>query len=226
MELDFTTVNLLTVALRLSMAVLLGGIIGFERGKKRRPAGFRTHMLVCIGATLAMLTNIYVFENIFPGDPTRMAAQVISGIGFLGAGTIIITGRSQVKGLTTAAGLWAAGIVGLSLGVGFYSGAILGTTFIMISVGVFHGLDGILNRNSKIMEVYAEFENMKDATSFLKYIRKAGFRTDDLQVNHSGGMENNIVVLMLSIRSQKSIDHEEILEQFRTENKIKFLEEM
>lgn len=226
MEFDFHSINLLTVTIRLLLAVLLGGLIGFERGKKRRPAGFRTHMLVCIGATLAMLTNMYIFENIFTGDPTRLAAQVISGIGFLGAGTIIITGRSQVKGLTTAAGLWAAGIIGLAIGVGFYEGAILGTAFILISIGVFHGLDGFLNRNSKIMDLYGEFESMKDATSFLKYIRKSDYRTYDLQVNHSGGIESNMVVLMLTLRSQKNMDHESVIEELKNNNRVKFLEEM
>jgi len=88
--------------------MLLGGILGIERGRKYRPAGFRTYMLVCLGTTIVMLTNQYVYERYGGGDPVRMGAQVISGIGFLGAGTIIVTGHNQVKGLTTAAGLWAA----------------------------------------------------------------------------------------------------------------------
>ena len=100
--------NSVSIIARLCLAVLCGGIIGVERGRKGRPAGFRTHILVCLGSALAMMTNAYLIEYYGGGDPARLGAQVISGIGFLGAGTIIVTGRQQVKGLTTAAGLWAS----------------------------------------------------------------------------------------------------------------------
>ena len=120
-------INMVSIILRLSLAMIFGGIIGFDRGKKKRPAGFRTHILVCIGSALAMITNQYIVQVMgMGGDPTRLGAQVISGIGFLGAGTILVTGRQQVKGLTTAAGLWASACMGLALGIGFYEGAIIG----------------------------------------------------------------------------------------------------
>ena len=109
----------IAILVRILAAVVIGGLIGLERGMKNRPAGLRTYMLVCVGACVVMLTNQYIFQTFSTGDPTRMAAQVISGIGFLGAGTIIVTRRSQIKGLTTAAGLWASAGVGLALGIGF-----------------------------------------------------------------------------------------------------------
>ena len=112
-------VTLWAVCLRLLTAFLFGGIIGMERGLKNRPAGLRTYMLVCVGSCLIMLTNQYLYQVTQTGDPMRLGAQVVSGIGFLGAGTIIVTKRNQIKGLTTAAGLWACAGVGLSLGVGF-----------------------------------------------------------------------------------------------------------
>ena len=100
-------VNLGSVALRLILAVLFGGVVGLERGTNKHQAGLRTHILVCLGATLAMMTNAYIFENLAPNaDPARLGAQVISGIGFLGAGLILVTSRNKVKELTTAAGLW------------------------------------------------------------------------------------------------------------------------
>ena len=110
-------VTYLAVVLRIFVAVIFGGIIGLERGMKNRPAGLRTYMLVCVGACLVMLTNQYIYQVFGTGDPVRMGAHVVSGIGFLGAGTIIVTRRSQIKGLTTAAGLWASACIGLALGI-------------------------------------------------------------------------------------------------------------
>ena len=119
--------NFVSVMFRLILAMVCGGMIGLERGRKRRPAGFRTYMLVCLGAALTMLLSQYesymvthawhetAMEIGLRTDVSRFGAQVINGIGFLGAGTILVTGRQEVKGLTTAAGLWAAAALGLSL---------------------------------------------------------------------------------------------------------------
>ena len=127
-------VNLGSVALRLILAVLFGGVVGLERGTNKHQAGLRTHILVCLGATLAMMTNAYIFENLAPNaDPARLGAQVISGIGFLGAGLILVTSRNMVKGLTTAAGLWASACIGIALGIGFYAGALnAGQLFLVV----------------------------------------------------------------------------------------------
>ena len=114
-------INLLSVSLRLILALLFGGIIGLERGSNRHPAGFRTHILVCVGAALAMMTNQFILQQFDTGDPARLGAQVITGVGFLGVGTILVTGRHKIKGLTTAAGLWASACLGLAIGIGFYS---------------------------------------------------------------------------------------------------------
>ena len=121
-------VNLISIALRLLLSMFLGGAIGFERGRRGRAAGFRTHIIVCLGATMATMTGQYIIEIIgLAGDPARLGAQVISGIGFLGVGTILVTGKSHVRGLTTAAGLWSTATVGLAIGIGFYEAAILCT---------------------------------------------------------------------------------------------------
>ena len=117
------------ILIRMILGMLFSGILGYEREQKGRPAGFRTYIVVCMGAEIAMMTGIYL--KIYMGDPdsSRIAAQVISGISFLGAGTILVTKQNQVKGLTTAAGLWAGACLGLALGAGFYSGAIVGFFF-------------------------------------------------------------------------------------------------
>ncbi|HLR89065.1 MAG TPA: MgtC/SapB family protein, partial [Atopostipes sp.] len=112
----------LTITFRVVLAIFVGGLIGTERDIKNRAAGIRTHMLVCLGAAVVMMTNQYVVES-FPEsnlDITRMGAQVVSGIGFLGAGTILVTSHNRIRGLTTAAGLWAAATLGLAIGIGFY----------------------------------------------------------------------------------------------------------
>lgn len=122
------------VVLRLLLAVLLSGLVGLEREAKGRVAGFRTHILVCVGSALVMLTGVYMvahYQGRLEVDPTRLAAQVVSGIGFIGAGTIIQF-RDSVRGLTTAAGLWAAAGIGLAVGAGFYVGAVAATGIVLV----------------------------------------------------------------------------------------------
>ena len=118
--LDFVRdVDLLSITVRMVLAVICGGLIGIEREYKRRPAGFRTHILICLGAAMTTLTSQFLYLNLhYYTDMARLGAQVVAGIGFIGAGAIIVTRRRRVKGLTTAAGLWAAAIVGLCLGGG------------------------------------------------------------------------------------------------------------
>ncbi len=131
------------VVLRLVLAVVFSGFIGLEREVSGRAAGFRTHILVCVGSTLMMLTGIYLFDlyrGVLQVDPGRIAAQVVSGIGFLGAGTIIQT-RDSVRGLTTAASLWAAAGIGLAVGCGFYIGALSTTVVVLVVLYVFSGVE-------------------------------------------------------------------------------------
>lgn len=125
---------------RLILAIILGGLIGFEREVKKRSAGLRTHILVCLGSCLVMLTSLYVFDiykGVVPLDPARIAAGIVTGIGFLGAGTIIRSGEA-VRGLTTAASLWLVGGIGMGIGCGFYL-ATLFTTLLAIAVLFFLG---------------------------------------------------------------------------------------
>lgn len=125
------------IVLRLVIACVLGGLIGLERERSYRPAGFRTHMLVCIGATLIMMVSQYAFEYPPTRDPGRIAAQVVSGIGFLGAGTIIREGVT-IRGLTTAASLWVVAGIGLAVGAGFHFAALMATVLVFFTL-VFFG---------------------------------------------------------------------------------------
>lgn len=138
--LDDTEINVYTISIRLILSVFLGGILGWERESRRQHAGLRTHIIISLGSSLLMLVSIFIpqtFSDFQNGDPGRIAAQVVSGIGFLGAGAIFRLGGST-RGLTTAATIWAVAAVGLAVGAGMYSGAVIGTfaiLFVLIVLG-------------------------------------------------------------------------------------------
>jgi putative Mg2+ transporter-C (MgtC) family protein len=146
-------ISIYEIIIRLAVASLLGSMIGFERQRRDWAAGLRTHMLVCVGATLAMIVSAYGFIDVVnkPGimlDPSRVAAQVISGIGFLGAGTILFMKNEMVKGLTTAAGLWTVAAIGLAVGGGLYLPAFITTVIVLIILAVIKPIEQrIFNRN-------------------------------------------------------------------------------
>lgn len=154
-------IYMLEILGRLVLALMLGGIIGFEREIENRPAGFRTHILVCMGAALVMITSEYIYRELIPGrdvDLTRMGAQVISGIGFLGAGTIIREGFN-VKGLTTAASLWAVSCVGLAVGIGFIEGAVTATILIYITLIVLKKIEKHFSVKRQYKNIFIEIES-------------------------------------------------------------------
>lgn len=143
----------LEILIRLAVAVLLGGAIGFEREHHRHPAGFRTHIMVCMGSSLIMMLSIYGFSE-FAGeanvriDPARLATAVITGVGFLGAGTILFTGKS-ITGLTTAASLWVVAAIGLAVGAGFTFAAASASVIVLINLWAFHKMERRFLRRSK-----------------------------------------------------------------------------
>ena len=179
---DFSSINDTTIVVRLLLSVILGGVIGFERGRAGRPAGLRTHILVCLGSAMAMMTNQYIYQFYGVSDPTRMAAQVISGIGFLGAGTIIVTGRHQVKGLTTAAGLWATACMGLAIGIGFYKAAFFGCFLIAFATIVLHRFDNVMLSKSKIIDIYIEIDKATPVSSVFDKIKAHDLVIDSIEM--------------------------------------------
>lgn len=205
-------VNIASIIVRLTLACICGGIIGFDRMKKRRPAGLKTHILVCIGATLAMITNQHMYD-IYGGisDPARLGAQVISGIGFLGAGTIIVTGRQQVKGLTTAAGLWASATMGLAIGIGFYSAAIIGCIFIFIVMTVVQRIDNVIVSKSPVLELYVEFLDVKHIRSFIDFIKSKDMIISSIQLSEPSSYNTHGVGSLLTIQMTHHEGHEDII---------------
>ena len=169
-------------SIKMLLTVLLSGIIGFEREHSHRPAGFRTHILVAVGSALVMLTSGYVFET-YKGlttfDPTRLGAQVISGIGFLGAGTILREGFS-VKGLTTAASLWAVSCIGLAVGGGYYTGAIVTTIIIYFTL---NSLKRVTAKSNPAKNIYIEADNLtKQAADIGAIVKRYGGNLHTLEV--------------------------------------------
>lgn len=212
------------IAFRIAVAIILGGIIGLERGLKNRPAGLRTYMLVCVGACLIMLTNQYIYQVYGTGDPVRMGAQVVSGIGFLGAGTIVVTKRNQIKGLTTAAGLWAAAAVGLAIGIGFYEAAVLGGGAIFVVLTVLHSWDSRMHRHSKMVEVYVELTDATNLGSFMRELREMELEIDSIQMEHDNALEEGVRSFIITLKAKGKRNHEILFQSLRAINGVAYLE--
>jgi len=219
-------VTYLAVALRIVLAIVIGGILGLERGLKNRPAGLRTYMLVCVGACLIMITNQYIYQVFGAGDPVRMGAQVVSGIGFLGAGTIIVTRRSQIKGLTTAAGLWAAAGVGLALGIGFYEAAIFGGLAIFAVMTIMQGMDNRMHRKTKVLEIYVELNDALPLGAFLRIVRAKEIEVSDVQRETGDDKEAGTRSYIATLRTKHRRSHTELTDDIRAIDGVVYLEEL
>ena len=185
----------------------------------------RTYMLVCVGSCIIMLTNQYVVQ-ILGGEPTRLAAQIVSGIGFLGAGTIIVTRRSQIKGLTTAAGLWSSAGVGIALGIGFYEAALVGTFAIFSVMTLLQKLDNKMHRKTKNLEVYIEISRSLTLGNLMHALRSKGFDVVDVQREGDLDSDNNTRAYILTLKMEKRMLHMEIVDEVRTIESVVYAEEL
>lgn len=220
-------VNALSVFLRLMFAMLVGTVIGIDRARKRRGAGIKTHVLVCMGAALVMLTAQYAGEVFDTSkiDVTRMGAQVISGVGFLGVGTIIVTGRNQVRGLTTAAGLWACACIGLAVGIGFWEGALVSLLLVIITFWLLVKLDSYVSHHSKVLDLYVELNTLKHASDFLKEVRNMEVKIENYEVNKTK-IKNDYVTALLTIEMKYGNQREDILNSLKEINGVMYVEEI
>ena len=151
-------INYASITLRIVLSVVFGGLIGFERGRHGSQAGMRTHILVCLGGMMTALIGVYCNQTLgFGNDPLRIAAQVVSGIGFLGAGMIIVKSDKMITGLTTAAIMWTTAIIGISLGIGFYSGAFLAMLACLFTAAF---LTRIERKRKKTFRIYMEVSDL------------------------------------------------------------------
>jgi putative Mg2+ transporter-C (MgtC) family protein len=223
---DLRSINDTTIILRLLLSVLLGGIIGFERGRAGRPAGLRTHILVCMGSTLAIMTNQYIYQTFEGTDPTRMAAQVISGIGFLGAGTIIVTGRHQVKGLTTAAGLWATACMGIAIGIGFYKAAIITCLLIGFVTVVLHRLDNRMLTTVNVFDIYIEFGKKASITSIIDTMKQYDIKIDAMELVKPNYTSDALAAAIMTIRLKHKKVRIDVISQINGIDGVEFVEEI
>ncbi len=183
-----TQITTETIFFRLTFSFIIGFIVGVEREKHKQPAGLRTHILICMGSTLIMLLSIFVpqtFPEFQNGDPSRIAAQVVSGIGFLGAGAIMKFGVN-VKGLTTAASIWVIAALGLTIGAGMYMGAIIGTTILLIALVVLDvlGKKVFTNKFIKRLNIYTHGQKVH-SDDFLPILNKHKVAVRTIDIEHS-----------------------------------------
>lgn len=222
-----------SVILRLVLAMLFGGLIGIERGKKGRAAGFRTYMLVCIGATLSGILSQYLFVMLTTRwreiaaihgrttDISRIGSQVIGGVGFLGAGTIIFTNQDKIKGLTTAAGLWASACVGIAIGAGFYEA--VGLAFLLISLifKILPSFELAMIKNSRDMSLRIEIESSGVAGDIIQNLKKCGVKITDLDIFRN----QQRVEMHCSMRLHPKIKREQVISALSGIHGIKLIEE-
>lgn len=203
------TIEWIELILQLAMATLFGGLVGYQREKAEKPAGLRTHILVCLGAALIMQVSVYPFKGVENADTTRIAAGVVIGIGFLGAGTIIRQG-SAVRGLTTAASVWVTAGVGLAVGIGFYIPAVATTVLIIVALTILKQIDVRISGDLKTISLVS-----KDKPGQLG---KVGFVLGELNVNIKSielerGEETGICGIRLVVDARSDVSSDTIVDK-------------
>ena len=212
------------IVIRILVSVILGGIIGLERGMKNRPAGLRTYMLVSLGSCVVMLINQYTTQVFGTGDPVRLGAQVISGIGFLGAGTIVVTSHNQIKGLTTAAGLWASACIGLAIGIGLYEVALIAGLCVFLVLTLLHEMDYFMRSRTRTLDAYIELDHTITLGKFIRNIREQGLEISNIQREHDVAYDSDVISFTATIKGQKKTHQDELMRLIRRMEGVKYLE--
>ena len=218
--------NSVTIPLRLFLALFLGGLIGLERERKHRPAGFRTYMLVCLGAALTMMISQFLIKEGFSSDASRIGAQVVSGVGFLGVGTIIVTKRQQVKGLTTAAGLWASACMGLAIGAGFYEAAFYSCVFILAACSILNRFNSFFMSRARTMTLYVEYVGSEELGVIIDAIRNLNAKITDVEITKTKTASEKIYGVILSVETPKKLIHTEIITTVASVDGVRSVEEL
>lgn len=217
--------NPASVAVRLVLTVLLSGAVGIERERHGKAAGLRTHILVCLGAAMAAMTGLYISQE-YNTDISRIAAQVISGIGFLGAGTILVRSNSTITGLTTAASVWATGALGLAIGYGFYEAALLCSVLMLFIESKLGNLDRIISRSTHEIGVYAELADASRMNETVEAIRSSGIRIVSMDITTAKSSLPNGVGAKMTLRLPKELSSHDALETLNRTDNVHFAVEM
>ena len=215
--------SMASVLLRLVLAMVCGGMIGMERGKKRCAAGLRTYMLVCLGAALSvvlsqyfhvMLTTVWSADAALVGrttDVSRIAAMVIGGIGFLGTGTIIITGRQEVRGLTTAAGLWASASLGIAIGAGCYECVIIAFALMLLCINLLPAVESYIIENARNINIFVEFTSLDDIGDILGCLKAQNVQIYDVEIERGSETHSGYPSAVFSMRMNQKISHTQLM---------------
>lgn len=214
--------NEVSIAVRLAMATVMGGIIGMERGATKHAAGLRTFMLVCLGAALAQIIDIHCVLLYGLGDPMRLAQGVINGIGFLGVGTIIITGRSHIKGLTTAATLWTTAVLGISIGSGYLYSSVITFILIMVVIKLMARFSRKQMQYTRMIQVKVEVADNNGTKRVINYLREQGYRVTEMDKKKS---EDNLL-LSMDIDLGKKVNHDKVIEELSQLKEVEFAMEI
>ena len=216
----------MAIGIRILAALVLGGIIGLEREMKNRPAGLRTYMLVCVGSCLIMLTNQFIYQTTGTGDPARMSAQVISGIGFLGAGTIVVTQHNQIKGLTTAAGLWACAAVGLAIGIGFYEAALVSGVAVYVTLTLLQRWDKRMRMKGKFFDIYFELSKGYPLGNFIRAVRDMDLELSGIRMETDALLTDGASAFTATVKAKRRVAHTGILAELSKLEGVDYIEEI
>lgn len=218
----------LQMILRLVVASLCGAFIGLERERKGSAAGIKTFSAVCLGAAIAMVANEYLLTYVTGGfgDAARMGAQVVNGIGFLGAGTIMVTGSDKIKGLTTAATLWVTATIGLAVGSGFFFGGIAGTIILAIATKIYKRVDYLLAIKNPRLIVCVDGNEQKFMHPLVDFFKNSNIKVSSLVRKSELRWFKNDTCMVIEILLPKPQKHEEILLEIRKIDGVLFCEEV
>ncbi len=214
--------NEVSIVVRLVLATLMGGIIGMDRGATKHAAGLRTFMLVCLGAALAQIINMRCVMVMGAGDPLRLAQGVISGIGFLGVGTIVVTRSSHIKGLTTAATLWTTAVLGISIGSGYVFSSLIAFFLIMFVIKMMVTLSRRQREYNRFLQIKLEILNNDAMKDVLKYLNSNGYRITEMEKSVNG----NGILMDLSIDLGRKTKHDHIIEELAKVEAVDFVTEI
>ena len=220
----FADWNAVSVAVRLLIACAVGFLIGLDRERKNKPAGIRTYILVCLGTALATMTAVYAM-SVFPDtniDVTRLGGQVITGIGFLGAGLIFVSNKNRIEGLTSAAGIWACTCCGISIGLGFFEGTIITVILIIVTMILLPIYEQHMHRKENQFDLYIEFEQGTTPAGFLRLLHSEDVSYSNYYViQEDNGVDGPIAILSISM--DRSADKEAFLSKIRELDGLRFL---
>lgn len=220
--------NTASILLRIGLSLVLSAIVGYERSSKRHSAGLRTFIIVSLAATTAAMIESYVF-NLGNTSPW-ISAAVILGIAMISGYSIFFSSKGQIKGLTTSAGLWCCGIIGIATGLGLYTVSLISWAALLCGLSLFPMLESYLKDKSNHFEVHLELKNKSDLQSFSTTIRRLGMRIDDIELNpayRNSGLSVYTVSFTISSKELKKYKrHSQIIEALRSLDYISFIDEI